>query len=1030
MNPNKKTSFFSEPIIQKLVFLVLVYLVTIVVVLFAESYFNKTYILKYQQRIQNQEQKQKIESLLKENILNLEILFNRYRSISHSQDLSNTQKSIDEVIAKSTNYLIVLRDGGVVPVVKSVNLPMQDEITEIIEYTHEGKKDDIPQISELLPKFEDLKALSAKASGQVSSYVYKPIEEQIEYVKTLDFYIQQTQSVLARIHEIENMISFDINKKIVYLNNSNITLVRKYNNARWIGLGAFAVLIIIFTIFLINQVHKLILRRQKAEDSNRKLLLAVEQSPISIIITDTQGNLEYANSGFENISGFTKDEAAGINAPFFLMQKKDQRFMSNVWQILQEGKIWTGQVSNNRKDGSLYWEKVMISPVFNDNQSISSYIAIKEDVTEIKSLTESLRNSNETMKTITENLPVGVLIVNQDQQIIQFNKTASKLMGFKNMEEAKPYLESHLVSEYFQTGTCDEYTDENTGVVVVTKEEQLTVKENNVYKDILKNVMPIKLNNSQFFLETFMDITAQKEVQKKETESNKAKSEFLANMSHEIRTPMNGIIGATDLLTKTRLNKEQMSLIMLISKSGQNLLNIINDILDFSKIEAGKMKIESYPFNILSTINYLVEQMSYKADQKSIQLISSVAETIPPVLVGDESRVIQILVNLVGNAVKFTAEGEVVIKVEVVQQMGNEIVLHFAIEDSGIGIPHEKIEKIFESFTQADGSTTRKYGGTGLGTSISKMLVELMGGKIWAESPNPNFSWSKENPGSIFHFALPFVIDKNNADWEKRSERFKDVQAVVIDNHKTNILLTKKILTNWGAKAYEALDEQAGLQILEIHNQINLVLIDTTMFPANNWNFVIETGKRFPNLKFIILASNHKVQRVAGLANEHYVLQRPAKQNNLYSVLDKLFPVEKNHLSPQDEELVMQKIKDKRVLLVEDNIINQKIAEKMLSRIGLKIMIANNGSEALNLICNDKEEFDLVFMDIQMPILNGLDTTRELRSKQYKTPIIAMTANALQGDREICIDAGMNDYVGKPVKMNDLFDILSKWIPS
>jgi CheY-like chemotaxis protein len=254
------------------------------------------------------------------------------------------------------------------------------------------------------------------------------------------------------------------------------------------------------------------------------------------------------------------------------------------------------------------------------------------------------------------------------------------------------------------------------------------------------------------------------------------------------------------------------------------------------------------------------------------------------------------------------------------------------------------------------------------------------------------------------------------------------VQSVIIDNHKTNILLTKKILNNWGAKAYEALDEQAGLQILELHNQINLVLIDTTMFPANNWNFLVETGKKYPQVKFIVLASNHKVQRVEGLVNEHYVLQRPAKQNNLYSVLDKLFPVERNQLSPKDEELVLQKIKDKRVLLVEDNIINQKIAEKMLTRIGLTIRIANNGSEALHMIMQEKEEFDLIFMDIQMPVMNGLDTTRELRQQNYKIPIVAMTANALQGDREICIDAGMNDYVGKPVKMNDLFAILSKWI--
>jgi two-component system, sensor histidine kinase and response regulator len=1028
MSTSKRASFFSEPIIKKLLLMVFVYFVTIAIVILTESYFNQAYLLKYQSRIRNQEQKQKIETLLRENILSLQLAFNKYQYVGHPQELSNTQKRINELIAKSENILTILTNGGIVTVVKKVNLPAQDEIVETLEYTKDDAHENMAEITELAPKFENLKLLSAKIASHVSVYLFNNESEKDLYKTQLSFYLKQTESVLDRMTELENVVSFLINKKVVSLTENSVSTMHKYNKLKTFSIFMFAVIVIVITLLLLNQIHRLIIHRERAEENNRKLLLAVEQSPISIIITDTKGNLEYVNRGFEEISGYSKYEAASVHAPFFMMQKGDQRFMSLLWQTLQEGKIWTGQVSNQRKDGGIYWEKVMISPVFNDNQAISNYIAIKEDVTEIKNLTESLRTSNESMRTITENLPVGVLIVNGQGQIIQFNKTASKLMGFKSIDDAKPFVEGHLVDSFFKTDAHEHYTDENTGAMVITKEEQLVVKENNVYKEVLKNVMQVNLDGKPVFLETFMDITAQKEMQKREAESNKAKSEFLANMSHEIRTPMNGIIGATDLMGKTRLTKEQQSLISLISRSGQNLLTIINDILDFSKIEAGKMKIESYPFNIWSTVNYLIEQMSYKANQKSIQLASIVSETIPPVLLGDESRLIQVLVNLVGNSLKFTSEGEVVIKVEIVQQMGQEIILHFAIEDSGIGIPTDKIEKIFESFTQADGSTTRKYGGTGLGTSISKMLVELMGGKIWAESPNPQFAWSKENPGSIFHFVLPFVIDKNNADWEQRSERFKDVRALIVDNHKTNILLTKKILNNWGTRAFEAHDEDGVLSTLDNHRDLNLVLFDTGLLPPTDWSFLLNVGQNHPKVKFVVLASNKKMQKIEGLHNDHYIIQRPAKQNNLFVALDKLFPQTKNQLSSEDEELILKKIKGKRILLVEDNIINQKIAEKMLGRIGLRTFIANNGEEAIDLIGSDEEGFDLVFMDVQMPVLNGLDTTQALRSQQYKVPIVAMTANALQGDREICINAGMNDYVGKPVKMEDLITVIAKWV--
>jgi CheY-like chemotaxis protein len=375
-----------------------------------------------------------------------------------------------------------------------------------------------------------------------------------------------------------------------------------------------------------------------------------------------------------------------------------------------------------------------------------------------------------------------------------------------------------------------------------------------------------------------------------------------------------------------------------------------------------------------------------------------------------------------GNSVKFTQEGEVVLKVDLERQDEQELRVHFAIEDSGIGIPPEKKEKIFESFTQADGSTTRKYGGTGLGTSISKMLVELMGGKIWVESPNPNFAWSKENPGSVFHFILPFKIDRKHKGNEYDNPKMKSVKALIVDNHKTNLLLLKKAFHNWGITPVAVSDEKSAIDHLTEDPKFDLILIDSHIFSKNSESKIEKIKEIVPTIKSLLFSSQNKHQ-VEGF---DIILEKPIKHTELYLTINQLLFGEKpeNH----SEISVSQQKNSKRILLVEDNLINQKITEKMLGRIGLSTSIANNGQEALDLIIKDHESFDVILMDIQMPVLNGLDATRELRKAGVTIPIIAMTANVLKGDREACLKAGMNDYIGKPVKLNDLQHTIRKWM--
>ncbi len=1030
-NKSNQLSYFSEPIINKLYLLLAIFLLTIATILTIENYFDQAYTSKYRIAIENQEKLLKLETLLNQNLLNLNLAFFSYASINHVKALENNNTDIQQFTKRSKDILNAIDQGGTIKDVRPVKDYSKDSITVQINYEEDEYTGTISKVSELVPIIDDLYNQSVRISNLINENI-KVHGAQNENLKAnVEQLIKQAASEFERMLEIENTIAYEINKRLVSLNNKSINVLNRYNKLKFTSLFLFTLFVIFLSYFLFSQIRNVILYRKKAEENNKKLIQAVEQSPISIMITDTQGNVEYVNKGFKSLDGFSKTELESGNANFFQLQNEKNELADVLWQTIQEGKIWTGEISSRKADGTVYWEKVLISPVLSKDKTISNYVAIKEDTTEKKLLTESLEESNKALSTITDNLPVGVMIVNKDKKVIQINKTASNTMGFGSADEALKHLSGIAYDELFCTTKREEYKDEQTGVTVVSLEERLEIIENNVSREILKNIIPISLDQKEVFLEAFMDISAQKEIQKKEAESNKAKSEFLANMSHEIRTPMNGIIGATELLAKTRMTKEQENVVSIIGRSCDNLLNIINDILDFSKIEAGKMKIESYAFNLRSTVDYLMDQMSFRSLEKGIEILNDIEDTIPPVLIGDESRLIQVLVNLMGNAVKFTSEGEVVLKVEIEQQKGTNLILHFSVEDSGIGIPKNKLEKIFESFTQADGSTTRKFGGTGLGTSISKMLVELMGGKIWVESPNQNFMWSKENPGSVFHFTLPFVIDKNHKTLELNTGQFAHINTLIVDNHKTNLLLLKKTLNNWNIKSETVNDEKSALNKLEECSNFNLMIIDSHVFSKADDKFLQTVKQKQKNLKTILFSSENRWKNPEEFKGMDTILQKPVKHTDLFTAIEKLLVDGVGEVNKGDVQVVdlKERIKNKQILLVEDNIINQKIAEKMLSRLGLQTSIANNGQEAVDRLTGDeKHDIDLVFMDVQMPVLNGLDATKKLRQNGVVLPIIAMTANALKGDREVCISAGMNDYIGKPVKMDDLEQIVDKWL--
>lgn len=514
-------------------------------------------------------------------------------------------------------------------------------------------------------------------------------------------------------------------------------------------------------------------------------------------------------------------------------------------------------------------------------------------------------------------------------------------------------------------------------------------------------------------------------------EATKSKSQFLANMSHEIRTPLNGIIGSCDLIQSSELTEEQRGIVDIISNSGDNLLNLINDILDFSKIEAGKLDIDSYDFNLHDAIESVMDQFKVTTTKKNIELICYIDERTPKYVRGDALRITQILINLIGNAVKFTEEGQVFLNVRSKTDDPEKKIQRvvFNIEDTGIGISHEKIEEIFESFTQEDGSTSRTYGGTGLGTTISKLLVELMNGEINAISPNPNNSFNN-NPGSVFSFEIDLQLGEYEVKETHRIQDLSTINCLVVDDNETNLFVLQKLLSKWGVNVDLVRSGEECLKHLW-YKVPDLIIMDYHMPGKDGLETVNELRKI--NLetqpKVILLSSDSSISKERVL-KDHMIdecLFKPTKQskllNSILHVLNLEIRVQK-HAGKTFERFTNGD--EISILLAEDNIINQQVALMLFDRVGLTVDVAENGRVAVEKA--KKTTYDLIFMDYHMPEMDGLEATAEIRELGLTTPIIAMTANAMKGDREHFISSGMNDYLSKPVKMEDLYRVLQLWL--
>ncbi len=789
---------------------------------------------------------------------------------------------------------------------------------------------------------------------------------------------------------------------------------------------------------------------EKTIEYERNLYRTIlDNLPTAIYAKDRECRKILVNKAdLKNLGAKSEDEVLGKDDFAFYSKEEAEAFYKDDKMVIE-----TGQPVINReekfidKEGNLRWLWTSKIPFYNEKCEIIGLIGIGRDITEYKRTQESLQQERNLLRTLIDNLPDLIYFKDKDGRYLLNNKAHLHSLGCERQEDVVgkttfDFNPPHVAQQY----CAMEEEIIKTGKPLTDYEEIAIHKDTGEQRWHLTSKFPIRdvEGNIVGIVGVSRDITVRKKVEEElwkmheELEqanqelkrASQVKSQFLANMSHEIRTPLNAIIGMTGLLLGTDLNDEQRDFAETIRTSGEVLLSLINDILDFSKIEAQKMELEYQPFELRRCVEEALDLVTPRAIEKNLELTYSMDEGLPSVVMGDVTRVRQVLVNLLSNAVKFTEKGDVNVSITGQLRDHYKFLLHFAVKDTGIGIPVDRQNRLFQSFTQVDSSTTRKYGGTGLGLAISKRLCELMGGTMWVESSGI------PGEGSTFHFTIVVGLTVEEVTTSDVSSLIGK-KILIVDDNKTNREILVRVTGSWSMKPTAVASGIEALQLFDRGEEFDLAILDMQMPEMDGLMLADEIRKRKTgkSLPLVLLSSLGYREAETDKPRFAASLTKPVKPSHLYDALNTVI----NRQAPvrrRTPEIPMQftpeigKKHPLRILLAEDNAVNQKVALRFLEKIGYRADLAANGLEVLDAL--KRQTYDVVLMDVQMPEMDGEQATIEIRKQfppEQQPRIIAMTANAIVGDREHYLSIGMDDYITKPVRLEDLVRALLESTP-